>query len=352
MRKLTWGRLIAGVAAGLALSTSSFAAIPSAAQAETTSTPTTCTAAGATEAGPSSFTFTAPMVIHVGERVRIHLSSTFTNNIGIDVTDLNTFSMPKAKPVALTAGDLGGVANGATKTVTLNGNWTPKAAGKQVISAAAWTFNAVVQGGTIQVSCTFDSARPTITRTVTGGPTLALHPAAVRPKGIVAVSGANWVHSSSGTMSLCASTAASARCSVIGKVKTSASGKLAGSGRIPVGTAAGAHAIKVKVGSNVKSARIHILGRRSISLSSTSVQVGHKVTVHGTGWNPGARVRIQPINKSGRAVGKAVLVTANATGNFSAAITMTSTSITEIRAAEATNAKLAAKPVKIKVKGR
>jgi len=329
-------RLIAGAAVGLALSASSIALMSSAARAETFTASTTCTNPyTAAQAGPSSFTFTVPAVIHVGKSVPVQLSFVFANSTGYSITDINSFSMSKATPVALTAGSQGGVANGAEKTVTLAGTWAPKATGKQTISAAGWTFNVVALGITIPVSCVFNSTPPSITRTVTPAPALALGAATVRPKGTVKVSGTNWAPSSSGTVSLCANAAGTGKCSVIGTAKTGASGKLTGSGTIPAGAAAGAHGIKVTVGSDAKSAGIYILGNRAISLSSTTVKVGGSVTVKGSGWDPRAKVKIQPLNKSHKAVGKAVVVTAGATGNFSAVITLRSTSITYVGAAEA-----------------
>lgn len=353
MGRMRWRRLIAGAAAGFTVSASGIALVSSAAQAETITAPTTCTNPyTSAQAGPSSFTFTVPSLIRVGTKVPVELSFVFTNDTGFAITDLNTFSMSKATPVALTAGSQGPVANGATKDVTLAGTWTPKAKGKQIISASSWTFNVVAVGLTIPVTCTFNSTVPSITRTVTPPPTLALSATAARPKGVAKVSGAYWAPSSSGTVSLCANAAGTVRCSVIGTAKTNASGTLTGSGTIPAGTAAGAHGIKVTVGSDTKAAGIYVLGNRTISLSATKVKVGGSVTAKGSGWDPGAKVKIQYLNSSKKAIGQSVVVVANATGSFSVKLTLKSTSIKYVAAAEAANQKLAAPSVKVDVTAR
>jgi hypothetical protein len=350
MGSMNWRRLIAGAAVGVTVSASSIALMASAAQAETITAPTTCTNPyTAAQAGPSSFTFTVPSLIRVGSKVPIELSFVFANSTGIAITDITSFSMSGATPVALTAGSQGGVANGGTADVTLAGTWVPKATGKQIISASSWTFDVDAAGLTIPVACKFNSTVPSISRTVTPPPTLALGASTARPATTVKVSGAYWAPSSSGTVSLCANAAGTAKCSVIGTAKTNAAGDLTGSGTIPPGTAAGTHGIKVQIGSDIRAAGVYILGPRAISLSSTRVKAGGSVTVQGSGWDPGAKVKIQYLNKSHHAIGQSVLVTANATGNFSVKLTLPSASIVYVAAAEAANSKLAATSVKITV---
>jgi len=349
MGRTRWRRLIAGAAAGFTLSTASIALASTAAQAETISATTTCTNPyTAAQAGPTSFAFTVPTLIRVGDKVTIKLGFVFTNNSGVAITDLNSFSMP-GKPVTLTAGSQGAVANGATKAVTLTGSWAPKAKGTQTISAANWTFNVVAAGFTIPVTCSFTSAVPSVTRTVTPPPTLSLNAATARPKGVVKETGSYWAPSSSGKIWLCANAAGTSKCSVIGTAKTNSAGSLTGSVTIPAATAAGTHGIRVQVGSDVRSDGIYILGNRKISLSATRVKAGGSVTAKGTGWDPGAKVKIQYLNKSHKAVGSAVVVVANATGNFSVKLTLKSTSIKYVSAAEAANSKLTATPVTVTV---
>jgi hypothetical protein len=347
---MRWKRLTAGAAAGFVLSASGLALASSVAQAETIAATTTCTNPyTAAQAGPSSFTFTVPELIHVGDSVPIQLSFVFTNNSGFDITDINSFSMSGAAPVALAAGSQGAVANGGTADVTLTGTWSPTATGTETISASSWTFDVIALGLTIPVTCTFDSTTPSITRTVVPPAGLTLSAAAVRPKGTVSVSGANWASSSSGTVSLCSDAAGTTGCSAIGTATTDASGNLTGSGTIPAGTPAGTRGIKVTIGSEVQSAGIYILGKRKISLSRTHVKAGASVRVTGSGWDPGAKVKIQRLSKSHRAIGRAVLVIANALGNFSTKVSLKSTSIKYVGAAEAASAKLAAAPVKVTV---
>lgn len=350
MGRTRWRRLIAGTAAGFIVGASGIALMPSAAQAETITAATTCTNPyTAAQAGPSSFTFTVPSLIRTGTTVPIKLSFVFTNTSGIAITDLNTFSMSGATPVALTAGSQGGVANGGTANVTLAGTWSPKVKGTQSIKAATWTFNVAAAGLTIPVTCTFNSTVPSITRTVTPPPTLALGAATARPKGTVKVSGSFWAPSATGTVSLCADAAGTKKCSVIGVAKTTASGSLAGSGAIPSATAPGTHGILVKVGSDTRAAGIYILGQRAISVSPARVKAGGSVTVKGSGWDPGAKVKIQYLNKSHHAIGHPVLVVATAQGNFSVKLTLSSTSITYVAAAENATPSLAATPVKVTV---
>jgi hypothetical protein len=231
-----------------------------AASAETVAATTSCSNpfTGA-QPGPSSFTFTVPTTIHPGDSVPIQLSFAVANNSGFDITDINTFSMPGALPVALTAGSQGAVANGSSATVTLTGTWSPTATGTQAITAANWTFDTVALGLTIPVTCTFTSAPPSVTRTVTPRPTLTLATAATRPGRSVHVSGMNWTPSTSGTLSLCDSARA---CTVIGAARADAAGRLCGAGWIPAGTVAGSYDIQVALGPDTETAPLVVLRAR------------------------------------------------------------------------------------------
>ena len=351
MTRMSWRRLFATAAAVLAVGGSGVTLISPAAQAETITAPTTCTIPGfGSSAGPSTFTFTVPKLIHAGTAVPIQLSTTITNNYGVTVTSVSNIRMAGAKPVPLASTKTyGPIANGTTVTVTVSGTWKPKAAGTQTITAATWTFTAVALGATFNASCTFNKTVPSVTRTVIPPETLALSTHVVRPASTVKVSGAHWAPSSSGAVSLCANAAGTAKCHVLGKVKTSASGALAGAVTIPAGTAAGTHGITVSVGTDTKAAPLYILGKRSLSLSPTKVKSGHSVTASGTGWDPGAKVKIEYLNKAHHQVGSAITATANADGNFALKLTLKSTSIVFIQSAEASNAKLSAPLAKITV---
>ena len=256
-------RLIAAAAAAVALPGATAAAVAltaTAASAETVAATTSCSNpfTGA-QPGPSSFTFTVPTTIHPGDSVPIQLSFAVANNSGFSITDLNTFSMPDALPVALTAGSQGAVANGGAATVTLTGTWSPTATGTQTITAADWTFNTVALGLTIPVTCTFTSAPPSVTRTVTPTPTLKLATAATRPGRSVHVSGMNWTPSTTGTVSLCDS---AGTCTVIGAARADAAGRLCGAGWIPAGATAGSYAVQVALGPDTETAPLVVLAAR------------------------------------------------------------------------------------------
>jgi hypothetical protein len=351
----SWRRLLAGAVTSLAVSASGLALTATAAQAETIAATTTCTNPyTSAQAGPSSFTFTVPTVIHTGDSVPIQLSFDFANTSGYDLSDVNSFSMASATPVALAAGSQGAIANGATKTITLTGTWSASAAGTQAITAAGWTFNIVVGTFTIPVSCTFDSTVPSITRTVSAPPpppTLATSATAVRPKGTVGVSGANWAPSSSGTVSLCASAAGTGTCTAIGTASTNAAGKLTGKGTVPATATAGAHGIKVTIGSASKAKGLYILGSRLISLSSKKVKAGQSVTVKGKGWDPAAKLWIAGLTKSKKAACTPLVTTADSHGNFTATLKLAKTTITLVGAAESSSSKLAAPSVAVTVTG-
>jgi hypothetical protein len=277
--KKRFRRVLAAATASAALALPCITLASSAASAETIAATTSCANpfTGA-QAGPSSFTFTVPATIHPGDSVPVQLSFDFANTSGFSITDVNSFSMPGAAPVALTAGSQGAIANGASATVTLTGTWSPSATGAQTISASNWTFNTVAFGLTIPVTCTFTSAPPSVTRAVTPRPTLILASGATRPGRSVQVSGTNWTPSSPGTMSLCDS---AAHCVLIGKVFTNRAGRLCASGRVPAGTAAGADHIQVTVGPDTETAAISILGPRRPRRAS-----GHS-PAHGQNRAPG-----------------------------------------------------------------
>lgn len=253
-------RLIAAAAAAAAMALASPVLAATAAAAETVPATTSCSNpfTGA-QPGPSSFTFTVPTTIHPGDSVPIQLSFAVANTSGFDITDINSFSMPGALPVALTAGSQGAVANGSSATVTLTGTWSPTTTGTQTISAAGWTFDTVALGLTIPVTCTFTSAPPSVTRTVTPAPTLTLAAAATRPGRSVHVSGMNWTPSTAGTVSLCAS---AGTCTVIGAARADADGRLCGSGWVPAGTAAGRYDIQVALGPDTETAPLVVLRAR------------------------------------------------------------------------------------------
>jgi hypothetical protein len=257
MRNHSLRRLLAASAVSLAVTLPGLALTSSAASAETVAASTSCANpfTGA-QPGPSSFTFTVPATIHPGDSVPIQLSFAVANNSGFSITDINSFSMPGALPVALTAGSQGAVANGSSATVTLTGTWSPTATGTQTISAAGWTFDTVALGLTIPVTCTFTSAPPSVTRTVTPRPTVTLSAAATRPGRYVKVSGLNWSPSATGAVALCGS---GGTCTAIGTARTNASGRLCGSGWIPLGTTAGSYGIQVTLGPDTESAPITVL---------------------------------------------------------------------------------------------
>jgi len=266
-----WNRVLLAAAVALL----GVAPAPAAASAETAEAATTCANpfTGA-QPGPSSFTFTVPSTIHVGDSVAIQLSFAIANTSGFPITDLNTFAMPAAAPVALTAGSQGAVADGGSATVTLTGTWSPSAAGTQTVAASDWTFNTVAFGLTIPVTCTFTSTPPSVTRTVTPPPTLAVRPAKAEAGRPVRLSGANWAPSSSGTVSLCTDATGATGCTTIGRVTSTAAGRLCGRVLIPRGAKAGTYGIKVTVGPDTKVAPIALTKAR---------RPGH-------GGHPGSRV--------------------------------------------------------------
>jgi len=143
------------------------------ASADTISSTTTCTNpyTGA-QAGPSSFDVEVPASTVVGTAVPVTVSFSFTNNSGYDVSDVNGFTQAIAttgtaqNPVTVTAGSQGAVANGASVTVTESGTWTPDEAGTATFTVGNFSFNTVVFGFTVPVTCSFDSTPAAVSSVV------------------------------------------------------------------------------------------------------------------------------------------------------------------------------------------
>jgi hypothetical protein len=155
----------ATVAAGL------MAAAP--ARADTIPASTTCSNPyTGSQAGPSSFDVGIPATAVVGDQVDVTVSFTFTNSSGYDISDLNSFTQAIAttgtaeNPVTVTAGSQGAVPNGSAVTVTESGTWTPDEAGTATFTLGDFSFNTVVFGITVPVSCTFDATPPAVSSTV------------------------------------------------------------------------------------------------------------------------------------------------------------------------------------------
>lgn len=165
-------RLVCGVAVAVAAGAAGL--MPAAAaHADTISATTTCSNpyTGA-QAGPSSFDVEVPAAAVVGDPVSVTASFAFTNNSGYDISDLNSFTQAIAttgttqNPVTVTAGSQGAVANGSSVTVTESGTWTPDEAGTATFTLGDFSFNTVVFGLTIPVSCTFDTTPPAVNSVV------------------------------------------------------------------------------------------------------------------------------------------------------------------------------------------
>jgi hypothetical protein len=164
-------RLLTGSAAIAAASASSLMFVAPA-SADTITQSTTCTNPyTAAQAGPSSFDVQIPSAVSVGQAVPITVSFTFTNNSGYTISDLNSFTQsiattgPADNPTTVTAGSQGSVANGSSVTVTESGTWTPSAAGTATFTLGNFSFNTVVFGLTVPVSCTFDATPAAVTST-------------------------------------------------------------------------------------------------------------------------------------------------------------------------------------------
>ena len=167
MRRLTSAAAITATVAAAGL----MAAAP--AHADTIPASTTCSNpyTGA-QAGPSSFDVEIPATAVVGDPVDVTVSFAFTNSSGYDISDLNSFTQAIATtgttedPVTVTAGSQGPVPNGSSVTVTETGSWTPDEAGTATFTLGDFSFNTVVFGLTIPVSCTFDTTPPAVSSTV------------------------------------------------------------------------------------------------------------------------------------------------------------------------------------------
>lgn len=86
------------------------------------------------------------------------LANSFTQAIATTGTAEN--------PVTVTAGSQGAVANGASVTVTESGTWTPDEVGTATFTLGDFSFDTVVLGITIPVSCTFDSTPAAVSSVV------------------------------------------------------------------------------------------------------------------------------------------------------------------------------------------
>jgi hypothetical protein len=143
------------------------------ASAATITSSTTCTNAyTAAQAGPSSFDVEIPSTAVVGTPVNVTVSFAFANSSGYSISDLNSFSQAIAttgtaqNPVNVTAGSQGAVASGSSVTVTESGTWTPDAAGTATFTLGNFSFNSVVFGLTIPISCTFDATPAAVSSVV------------------------------------------------------------------------------------------------------------------------------------------------------------------------------------------
>lgn len=143
------------------------------ANAATITSSTTCTNPyTGSQAGPSSFDVEIPETAVVGTTVPVTVAFSFTNGSGYAISDMNTFTQAIAttgtaqNPITVTAGSQGAVSNGSTVTVTESGTWTPDAAGTATFTLGNFSFNTVVFGLTVPVSCTFDATPSAVSSVV------------------------------------------------------------------------------------------------------------------------------------------------------------------------------------------
>lgn len=143
------------------------------ANADTITSSTTCTNPyTAAQAGPTDFDVEIPATAVVGTTVPVTVSYTFTNNSGYDVSDVNNFSQAIAttgtaeNPITVTAGSQGAVANGSSVTVTESGTWTPDQEGTATFTLGDFSFDTVVFGFTVPVSCSFDATPASVSSVV------------------------------------------------------------------------------------------------------------------------------------------------------------------------------------------
>jgi hypothetical protein len=165
-------RLLAGAAATAAVGAGGLLTVTPA-SADTITSTTTCTNPyTSAQAGPSSFDVEIPATAVVGDTVDVTVSFSFTNSSGYDISDLNSFTQAIAttgtaeNPVTVTAGSQGAVANGDSVTVTESGTWTPDEVGTATFTLGDFSFDTVVLGITIPVSCTFDATPAAVSSVV------------------------------------------------------------------------------------------------------------------------------------------------------------------------------------------
>ena len=168
MRRLASAAAVAAIVAAAGLMAAA------AAHADTIAASTTCSNPyTGSQPGPSSFDVEIPAAAVVGDQVDVTVSFAFTNSSGYDINDLNGFTQAIAttgtaeNPVTVTAGPQGEVPNGSSVTVTETGTWTPDEAGTATFTLGDFSFNTVVFGITVPVSCTFDTTPPAVSSAVT-----------------------------------------------------------------------------------------------------------------------------------------------------------------------------------------
>ena len=132
------------------------------ARADTFTVTTTCTNPyTGTQAGPTLFDVQVPSTVVVGQSVPVTVSFTFTNASGYNIDDVNNFSQtifhagPVPNPFTVTAGSLGAVPNGESRTVTQTGTWTPQAEGAATFTLGAASFDPLAYRSNDAISCTY-----------------------------------------------------------------------------------------------------------------------------------------------------------------------------------------------------
>ena len=143
------------------------------AAADPIATSTTCTNPyTGSQAGPDTFDVVIPATATVGEAVPVSVTFSFTNSSGYAVSDVNSFTQAIAttgtaqNPVTVTAGSQGAVPDGSSVAVTETGTWTPDQAGTATFTLGDFSFNTVVLGITIPITCTFDTPPPAVSSVV------------------------------------------------------------------------------------------------------------------------------------------------------------------------------------------
>jgi hypothetical protein len=172
MIKTSVKRLLVGAAATAMAGAGGLLSVAPASAATITASTTCTNPYTGSQAGPSSFDVEVPATAVVGDTVEVTVTFSFTNSSGYAITDVNNFTQAIAttgtaeNPVTVTAGSQGGVANGSSVTVTESGTWTPDEAGTAAFTLGDFSFDTVVFGLTIPVSCTFDSTPPAVSSVV------------------------------------------------------------------------------------------------------------------------------------------------------------------------------------------